>query len=1091
MQKGNKYNWQSSIWLLLFLCISSNTIASSYYSSAQSISASDGLPETTIFSMAYDKEGFIWLGTPSRLIRYDGYEFKSFSNAKQESKPLVVSNMGNIFIDSHNRLWIGSWGEGIAVYSTDLVLLHYFQEDKTNVRSLPNNRIQVIFEDKNKTIWLGTNGGGLARFDESSTDFTVFENDPNDNNTLSHNRVWSIAEDKNGAIWVATSKGLNKLPLHSQFFETFYYDSNSNTSLNHDLIRSLLVDKKGRLWVGTQTGFGEFDVDKHVFERIELLNQSGTSTVSRIKEDRNGSLFIGTLEGLYRYIPDKQQLTPWSGDKKYQLFPQNDIRDILFDRSGLLWVATRFGGLIKVDLTPNIFKHIDSYTIDSALKPIRRVYALFQDSNNIVWISTADGLLTMDLQTNLVTSHLTKEKNYQGNITSISEDKEGTLWLSGSFGLLTLDKARATFANRNDVLEGIQNKNVNKVFVDSHNHLWVGMTHGGLIFYDFSGIRNVYRYDKNNLHSLNDNTILSLFEDRAEHIWAGTPVGLNRFDSVNNIFSHYDSNLTDYLINDITQTNDGAIWLATPASLNKFDYISGNIQRLSVSHGLSNDNIKGVLEDDFGNLWVSSSHGISKYNMGEESFINYSATRSFNNNTFLPDIALKATNGTMYFGGINGIDKITPARVSPSSYKPNTVITDVWVDDKKIFIDNQSPNRTIKLPHDTLRIEIAFATLDFFEPSKIQYSYILNGLNDEWRQPSTSRIATFTSLDPGVYIFSMMGINSHNIKSQNISALKIIIATPWWETLWVKLLMSITVIFLFYKLYQYRVKRYELQKDKLERKVSNRTEELKKSNLQLASTVKQLHTFQKELVEKEKMATLGKMVAGVAHEVNTPIGIGITASTLLHEKMDDLQAAYENQKVTKSKIEKFLFEGNENIGLLCRSLDRASKLINKFQQVDIEQSNKNVTQLHLYHLITEMISPFQSNGSKHEFIIDCDKNMLITSKRESIEHVLSNLIENSLGHGFEGIEKGTIMIECTFSENSCTIMYSDNGNGVSEEFQKVIFDPFSTTNRGSGSGLGMHLVYNIVAQALHGSIEIHNNQGSGIKFKIEFPMLDV
>ncbi|ALZ76249.1 ATP-binding protein [Rheinheimera sp. F8] len=278
----------------------------------------------------------------------------------------------------------------------------------------------------------------------------------------------------------------------------------------------------------------------------------------------------------------------------------------------------------------------------------------------------------------------------------------------------------------------------------------------------------------------------------------------------------------------------------------------------------------------------------------------------------------------------------------------------------------------------------------------------------------------------------------------------------------------------------------------LEAKINERTVALKSSNQDLLNTLETLHQYQNQIVETEKMASLGQMVAGVAHEVNTPIGLGVTASTLMQDKLTDIQKAFDDKKLTSNQLSKFLSESKENLGIIYRNLERAASLIRSFKQVAVDQSNENRRQFNMLQLMNEVLLSLRPNLKKtqHQVLVECDPQLEIDSKPGPINQILINLIMNSLIHAFEHTDHGTISITVKFEQNRCQIRYKDNGSGVPEHIKKRIFDPFVTTKRGEGgSGLGMHLVYNLVTQALNGKISLESSLGEGVDILFDFPVI--
>ena len=278
----------------------------------------------------------------------------------------------------------------------------------------------------------------------------------------------------------------------------------------------------------------------------------------------------------------------------------------------------------------------------------------------------------------------------------------------------------------------------------------------------------------------------------------------------------------------------------------------------------------------------------------------------------------------------------------------------------------------------------------------------------------------------------------------------------------------------------------------LEEMVSQRTNALKDANQELIQTLEKLHEFQRQIVQNEKMASLGDMVAGVAHEVNTPIGLGVTASTMMLDRLAVIERDFENKTLKASAMKRFMDESHENLNIIYRNLNRAAELISSFKQVAVDQSSESSRTFCFAQLVNEILLSLQPRLKKlqHNINVDCDPTLCVETKAGPINQIIINLIMNSVIHGFENIEKGQIDI-CAelITTNKLKLVYRDNGIGIPSDIRKRIFDPFVTTKRGQGgSGLGMHLVYNLVTQALNGSISITSEVGSGVEFVIVFPV---
>lgn len=276
----------------------------------------------------------------------------------------------------------------------------------------------------------------------------------------------------------------------------------------------------------------------------------------------------------------------------------------------------------------------------------------------------------------------------------------------------------------------------------------------------------------------------------------------------------------------------------------------------------------------------------------------------------------------------------------------------------------------------------------------------------------------------------------------------------------------------------------------LEEKVILRTKALRDSNQELLDALEQVHQYQSQVIQSEKMASLGQMVAGVAHEVNTPIGLGVTASTMLSDKIDDISRDLDAQSLTAPQLSKFLAESKENTQIIYRNLTRAADLISSFKQVAVDQTAGSVRKINLKNYIQEIIMSMQPSLKKYRHVIEveCDDEAWVITKPGPINQIIINMIMNAVVHAFKSMEQGKINIRASVNNGTCYLQIKDNGCGIEEKIKQKVFDPFVTTNRGDGgSGLGLHLVYNLVTQALNGKIVVHSEVNKGAQFNIEFP----
>ena len=277
--------------------------------------------------------------------------------------------------------------------------------------------------------------------------------------------------------------------------------------------------------------------------------------------------------------------------------------------------------------------------------------------------------------------------------------------------------------------------------------------------------------------------------------------------------------------------------------------------------------------------------------------------------------------------------------------------------------------------------------------------------------------------------------------------------------------------------------------NKLEQRVEERTENLQEAIDELHTTLENLRNTQSQLIESEKLSSLGGMVAGVAHEINTPIGLCITTHSFIKDIFKEMKQRFENDSISKSNFTEFMLSMEESVDILSKNLERAAKLIKSFKHISEDQAGEAARKFNLEEYLQEILSTLNPKlkMTRHVVNIRCASDIEISGYPGALSQVITNLVMNSLLHGFENIDKGTITIEVERHDNNVEILYADDGQGLTKEAQVKIFEPFFTTKRGyGGTGLGMHLVYNLVSQTLQGSIQLQQ-ASKGCAFTIILP----
>lgn len=823
----------------------------------EQISLEEGLSQSVVNAILQDRKGFLWVGTDDGLNRYDGYTFTVYKPDSANPDSLSDRSITSLVEDSQGFIWIGTRQGGLNRYDpvtgkfthyqysetneqtvassliyalcldnkglwigTDNGLdylnfdtgkfTHYYVSDDTppGARSLSSNTIRALFKDSKGQIWIGTGNGGLNVYNPRNDTFKVFKNNENDPESLSGNRVISITEGQDGSIWVGTTNGLNQYIPSQAAFKRFENNRYRSYSLAGNIVYSLHIDRSGGLWVGTNKGLDRYDPATEKF--IHHQSQPGVSKslsnnqVLSIFEDSGGVLWLGTFGGgLNKYNRQQDRFAYYRHNPNDEnSLSSNFIFSILAEKDDFIWIGTLDLGLNRFDPVTETFVHYQSdESIPSSLSD-NAIGALYRDSEDTLWVGTAKALDQYDSSLNRFV-HFKPEAdsgtdNSDFSVSSIFEDSRQRLWVGSNRGLFHFNRDTRIFTKFN--LDDSDSNNpdgypVTTILEDSHQNLWVGTFDGGLKSIRLEdGMITHYRFNPNDVTSLGNNLILCLYEDTRGVLWVGTHGGgLSRFQPDTSTFTNFTEN-----------------------------------------DGLPNNVIYGILEDESGNLWLSTNFGISRFDPASQTFRNFTVSDGLQSNEFNQNAYAVDENGTMYFGGINGLNIFQPREIMDNPYPPDISLTSITFDGTQLKTE-QTPEYTqtilLEWPRDSFEFE--FAAFAYEQPSKNRYAYTLEGFDPGWIDIGTRRNGRYTNLPGGTYTLRLRGSNSDGTWSESAEPINIIVVPPFWETWWFAgLLVFIFGVSVAGGL-RWRVKSVESRNQELERVVHNRTADLEKRNSEI------------------------------------------------------------------------------------------------------------------------------------------------------------------------------------------------------------------------------------------------------------------
>ena len=517
------------------------------------------------------------------------------------------------------------------------------------------------------------------------------------------------------------------------------------------------------------------------------------------------------------------------------------------DTGGVLWVGTENAGLNILNFQQQQFGYDGHRPGDpNSLSP-GRVKAIYQEPNGALWIGFFPRALDrLDPNTGQITHYIPKPGNENAlsegtNVDSIYKDAAGYLWVGGGgSGLDRLDERTGRFKHyrrkANDPHSLISN-NVLGIYGDRNGHMWVGQQNGFSRFDPVTGGFINYKPDPNNPDSL-ANWVWIIYEDRSGALWLGTFGGaLIHFDDETKGFaaytpdSHDPHKLNGGGIATIHEDRTGTLWAGGFDGLYRFNRQDGSFKRYTESQGLPSSTIRCIQEDGLGRLWLSTQKGLSRFDPHKETFRNYDVSDGLQSNEF-SDGCYQGRDGEMFFGGSNGFNAFFPENVRDNPFVPPVMVTSFKIFNKAVPIEAQSVLKKAIPYVDSLTLSyrdnifsFEFAALSYANSQKNRYRYKLEGLEPGWNEVgSKQRLATYTNLDSGKYVFRVQGSNGDGVWNEEGVSLPIVITPPWWKTNWFRSGCAAVLLVLLWATYQWRVRQlhhnFEMT---LETRVSERT----------------------------------------------------------------------------------------------------------------------------------------------------------------------------------------------------------------------------------------------------------------------------
>jgi signal transduction histidine kinase/ligand-binding sensor domain-containing protein len=1098
----------------------------------------NGLALDNITSSLLDNSGNLWFGTwGGGISRFDGMSFTNFNTVHGLSNNLVHC----LALDADGNIWIGTDGGGISIYDG------YVFSHITTLQGLTNDVVYGLTADSRGNMWIATGGGGALKYD--GTSFTIYDR----NIGLPGNFIIKIAEDNKGQIWFATGNhGV------SRYDGSSFANFTTEDGLADNAVNCITLDSSGNLWFGTRGG----GVSKYeqtsgsgIFTNYSVVDGLGHSEIWKIIEDREGNLWFATGGGGI----SKYDGTRFLNFTTSQGLPVNMVYSIIEDRSGNIWVGTAGGGValfpgnafriytmqqglgansvygIAEDSAGNLWfgtngggvskydgKAFTSFTYDQGLAhPL--VISSFKDRNGRLWFGTGGGGISMyqgsDGSRNATFTTYNSNNGLPNDVIyAIIEDRVGNLWFgTGGGGLVSFNENiisgdELSFTSFT-TSQGLAGNTVYSILEDSKGNLWIGTAGGGVSKFDGKSFTN-YTTE----HGLANNIVWSIREDKTGKLWFATQGGgVSRFDGTT--FSSFTKRegLTDDTAYDILVDNEGNLFIGTNLGFTvvpehavplPVTELRPYLEYYNTAFGYPlRDVNKGMFLDSKGKIWAGSgSHKAALISF------DYQALKK------------KKLKPTVQIKNININDKaISWSSLLPKDPKhgkpdyANAFVVDEITTLGKVLTNSERQSlrdemksvrfsgisrfenlpEKLALQYANNNISIDYGTDELAMANLIEYSYILEGYNKNWSPAINKTTATFGNMKEGNYNFKVMarytGPSEEDAKAWSEAAVySFKVLPPWYRSWWAYLFYGFLLVTLIRWIHQYqKAKTIRKERERAQQKELEQAKEIEKAYSELKST-------QAQLIQAEKMASLGELTVGIAHEIQNPLNFVNNFSEIsseLIEEMNEELAVGNMELVTeiaadvKQNLKKINHHGKRAADIVKGMLQHSRTSNGVKEPTDINALADEYLRLS-YHGLKAKDETFNV-GYKTDFDPTLPKINIIP---QDIGRVLLNLINNAF---YEVSSKASaaknngyapeVIVSTKKLSNAIVLGVKDNGSGIPPEIKDKIFQPFFTTKpTGQGTGLGLSLSYDIV-KAHGGELKMETKEGEGTEFIIQLP----
>ncbi|MBB3188470.1 hybrid sensor histidine kinase/response regulator [Microbacter margulisiae] len=1018
----------------------------------------DGLSNSHVNAILKDSYGFLWIGTESGLDRYDGYGFKVYTNRPNTPNSLLTNDIIGLSEDGLGNIWIDV-GFGYMVYDRDKDCFVTDIPKFLQKLSISVGNSYKIYVDRNHDLWV-LSDQKVFYFDTRKKTLKVFrvklpESDITTLN-LSDDGESLYVISKGGSLWQLDKTGkitwiklpdfvkkkiensynriyvdsYNGLWIFSDKSDLLYYRENSiqqwrkvilRSTINtqNDVVQSILDDENGHVWICTDhKGVFLYDRNKKTLTNIrhdpDLYTSIASDNVDCIYRDNNGTIWLGHNKTGISYFNESFQ-----NIINVQLHECRNINAILEDKKGNIWIGTDGEGLFVKDKISN--------SIQKLPMPNFAIVSLLEDSKGRVWIGTYQHGLFCYENGKLTQLSASNSSLANNNIWNLQEDCNSTLWvgsLNGRIQCLNPDNRAFDFLKSPDG----EIDNPLDMYYDGGDKLYVGTTYGLYVKNIITGKQKVYLGNNRGTQKFKQPFISNVYKDREGNLWLGHAQGIT-------------------------------VW----------DLKKDTLYYIDKASGLCDNIIHGIVQDNYGNILVTTSNGLSilsetrdKYGNLNFTCRNYSTKDGLKNNYFNSHSICKLRNGDILLGGADGYTLVNSNKMSEKNQPlAKITFTELKIEGHVIQVDSlynghkllkRSLEQTTALTfrYDDKLIALYFTTGDLLNADRVEYVYKLEGFNNQWMSTQENKIE-FSSLPPGNYRLLMKACNSDGTWNEIPTVLNIKVTPPfywsWWSIALYILMFSVLVIYIIQRAKKHHRTKLEQQRIRLEHE-------------------------QKISLNEMKL----RFFTNISHDLRTPLTLIMTPIQMLLNEVSD------------ERLHKKLYTMNKNAEQLLQLINS----LLDFRKLDVGAETLHLKNGDIVNLINEIYSSFQVYAADRQITFTLVKEMESLSMQfdsDKVQKILINLLSNAFKYTPDG---GNIIVSMHRQQDNISVSVSDTGSGISDAEKQHIFERFFQVpdrQEKTGSGIGLHIVNEYVR--MHGGVvSVVDNVPVGSVFTFTLPFIE-